>query len=173
MKFSIRITALVFIGLVFSLSAFGQKSLSKLLKKHNKKNVPNISVERLATPKTNVVLLDTREPKEYEVSHLKDAIYLGFNNFNIETVTHKISDKSTPIVVYCSLGIRSELVAHQLIKAGYTNIQNLYGGIFEWKNKGFQVYNTKQKATDSVHTYSKQWSKWLIEGIKIYPEKKN
>jgi len=33
--------------------------------------------------------------------------------------------------VYCSLGIRSEVIAKKLKKAGYTNVFNLYGGIFE------------------------------------------
>jgi hypothetical protein len=74
--------------------------------------------------------------------------------------------------VYCSLGIRSETIANQLKKAGYTNIKNLYGGIFEWRNKGFKVYNSEDKKTDSIHAFSKAWSKWLTKGTKVYPETK-
>jgi predicted sulfurtransferase len=69
--------------------------------------------------------------------------------------------------VYCSLGVRSEDIAETLQKAGYTNIKNLYGGIFNWKNNNLPVVNRQQKPTDSVHVYSKQWGKWLTKGIKV------
>ena len=71
-------------------------------------------------------------------------------------------------MVYCSVGIRSESIADSIKKAGYYNIENLYGGIFEWKNNNFPVYNSAQKETDSIHTYNKTWSKWLKKGIKVY-----
>jgi 3-mercaptopyruvate sulfurtransferase SseA len=70
--------------------------------------------------------------------------------------------------VYCSLGIRSETVASKLKKAGFTNVYNLYGGIFEWKHNDFPIYNSNEKETDSIHAFSKDWSKWAKKGIKIY-----
>ena len=76
--------------------------------------------------------------------------------------------KNTKIVVYCSLGIRSEDIAEKLKKAGYTNVLNLYGGIFEWKNNNYNVFSSGGKATEKVHTFSKEWSKWLLKGEKIY-----
>ena len=71
-------------------------------------------------------------------------------------------------MVYCSLGIRSEDVAEKLKKAGYTNVLNLYGGIFEWKNNDFTIYDSEEKETENVHTFDEAWSKWLTKGIKIY-----
>ncbi|WP_431133851.1 rhodanese-like domain-containing protein [Psychroserpens mesophilus] len=153
---------------LLTMCSFSQESLSELLQKHNTKQVPYISVEQLAMPKTNPVVLDARESQEYKVSHLKNAIHVGYDRFNIETVEMLIPDKDQHIVVYCSLGIRSEVIANKLKKAGYTHVKNLYGGIFEWKNKNFSVYNTQEKETDSIHAFSKDWSKWLNNGIKIY-----
>ena len=127
-----------------------------------------MTVQELAMPKTDAILLDARELSEYEVSHIKDGIYVGYDNFDISTVTEKITDKSSQIVVYCSLGIRSEDIAEQLKTAGYTNIYNLFGGIFEWKNNDFMVYNSEDKPTENVHAFSKEWSKWLLKGKKIY-----
>lgn len=151
----------------FSSITFAQDSVSELLKKHNTESIPYISVKELAMPKTNAVLLDARELSEYNVSHLKDAICVGYDNFDIKTVTDKISDKSTQIVVYCSLGIRSEDIAEQLKNKGYTNVYNLFGGIFEWKNNDFKVYNINGE-TEDVHAFSKAWSQWLLKGNKIY-----
>ena len=157
-----------FLFILFSFQLNAQKTLEALLKQHNKNLVPYITAEELAMPKTNVVLLDSREMEEYKVSHLKDALYVGYNEFNITQVSKIVENKNRAIVVYCSLGIRSETVAHKLKEAGYKNVQNLYGGIFEWKNKDFEVYNSQEKSTDSVHAFSEMWGKWLKNGIKVY-----
>ncbi len=153
--------------LIISSATFGQKKLDKLLQSYNKNNVPYMYVDSLA--KTNAILLDAREEKEYQVSHLKNAICVGYDNFNIEKTINKLpKDKNAKIVVYCSLGIRSETVAYKLIKAGYANVYNLYGGIFEWKNANFKVIDTLGKPTENVHTFNKEWSKWLKKGKKVY-----
>ncbi|MFT6748212.1 MAG: rhodanese-related sulfurtransferase [Flavobacterium sp.] len=147
----------------------GQDKLDKLLNKWNTRNVPYMSVETLAMPKTNAILLDAREADEFKVSHLKNAVYVGYNDFNVkQTLTKLPKNKNAKIVVYCSLGIRSETVAHKLIQEGYTNVYNLYGGIFEWKNNNFQVIDTLGNKTEKVHTFSKSWSKWLKKGEKVY-----
>ena len=72
------------------------------------------------------------------------------------------------IVVYCSIGVRSAKIAQQLKDEGYTNVFNLYGGIFEWKNNNFQVFDLKEKETEKVHVYDKDWAIWLIKGEKVY-----
>lgn len=156
----------IFALLPFMLQA--QKSLDKLLKKYNDNGVPYISVQELAIPKAEVILLDARELKEYEVSHIKNAICVGYDNFNLDEIKKQLPNKNDQIVVYCSLGIRSETIAEKLKKAGYKNVLNLYGGIFEWKNNNFPVYNAAKKETDSIHAFSLEWSKWLKKGIKVY-----
>ena len=155
--------------LVVSSTTFGQKKLDKLLDKWNTRNVPYMSVETLAMPKTDAILLDAREENEFNISHLENAIRVGYDNFKIkETIAKLPKDKNAKIVVYCSLGIRSETVAHKLIQEGYTNVYNLYGGIFEWKNADFKVIDTLGKSTEKVHTFNKSWSKWLKKGEKVY-----
>lgn len=155
--------------LLITATISGQNKLDKLLDRWNTRNVPYISVETLALPKTNAILLDAREEKEFKVSHLKDAIRVGYDHFNTkETIAKLPKDKDTKIVVYCSIGIRSETVAHKLIKEGYTNVYNLYGGIFEWKNANFKVVDTLGSETEKVHTFNKNWSKWLTKGEKVY-----
>ncbi|KGL61583.1 MULTISPECIES: rhodanese-like domain-containing protein [unclassified Polaribacter] len=153
--------------LVISSAAFGQKKLDKLLNKFNNNNVPYIYVDSLAT--TNAILLDARETKEYEVSHIKEAICVGYDDFKLKETLKKLpKEKDIKIVVYCSIGIRSETIAYQLIKEGYTNVYNLYGGIFEWKNNNFQVIDSLGNYTDKIHTFDSDWSKWLTKGEKVY-----
>ncbi|MEP3209179.1 MAG: rhodanese-like domain-containing protein [Maribacter sp.] len=156
-----------FLILVFSASVLGQKKLDKALERWNNKSVPYVYVDDLKLTE-NIVLLDTRKKEEFEVSHLKNAIWVGHEEFTEERVTTKILDKNAPIIVYCSIGVRSEDIGERLQKAGYTNIKNLYGGIFEWKNHGNAVYSPKQMETDSVHAFDKEWGKLLKKGVKVY-----
>lgn len=155
--------------LLISVTVSAQEKLDKLLIKWNKKNVPYISVNTLALPNTKAILLDAREEKEYKVSHIKEAICVGYDDFKLKETLKKLpKEKDIKIVVYCSIGIRSETIAYQLIKEGYTNVYNLYGGIFEWKNNNFQVIDTLGNYTDKIHTFDSDWSKWLTKGEKVY-----
>ena len=161
---------LCYIALFFgATTSVAQQTIEEVLLKYNKQSIPYIYSEMLVDIQNNpsIVLLDTREKKEFEVSHIKGALYAGYKNFNLQKVSKNIKSKDTQIIVYCSLGVRSEDIAEILQKAGYTNIKNLYGGIFNWKNNNLPLVNKQQKQTDSVHVYSKQWEKWLTKGVKV------
>ncbi|MDH7447944.1 rhodanese-like domain-containing protein [Aquimarina sp. 2201CG14-23] len=147
-----------------------QDSLNELLDQYNNESIPYISVTELSVIQDKVILLDAREIQEYQVSHLKGAIYVGYEHFDINIPSIKNLNKEAKIVVYCSLGVRSEDISEKLKKAGYKDVHNLYGGIFEWKNKNYQVINTKGESTDNVHAFSPQWSKWLLNGTKVYTQ---
>jgi len=158
-----------FLLLIATQVCFSQSKLDDLLKRKNTESVPYIYTKDLKEDISNVFLLDAREPKEYNVSHINNAICVGYNKFNInETLNNLPKDKNTKIVVYCSLGIRSEDVGEQIKNAGYSNVFNLYGGIFEWKNNDNNVVNLENKTTEKVHSFNKYWSNWLKKGIKIY-----
>ncbi|MGQ3677830.1 rhodanese-like domain-containing protein [Tenacibaculum discolor] len=159
---------LIFLIFLISVNSFSQKNLQQLLKKYNTESVPYISISELQKEK-EVILLDAREPKEFEVSHLKNAMCVGYDFFNLENTLVKLpKNKNTKIVVYCSLGIRSEDIAEKLQKEGFSNIFNLYGGIFEWKNQGNITVNLQNNPTEKVHAFNKEWSKWLHKGEKVY-----
>jgi rhodanese-related sulfurtransferase len=115
-----------------------------------------------------VLLLDIREKEEYDVSHIEGAAYMGYNDYDASLL--KDVAKETPIVVYCSIGYRSEKVGEKIKKLGFTKVYNLYGSIFEWINQGNPVVDNNNKPTDKVHTYNKNWSKWVEDGkaVKVW-----
>lgn len=155
----------LYLCLFFCMVSFAQNSIQEVLKKYNSEEIPYISVEK-ANQMAAVVFLDARELKEYQVSHIKNAIFVGFEKFDTNKVLDKINNKNTIIVVYCSVGVRSEKIGEKLKKQGFTNVYNLFGGIFEWKNKGFKVVDLNENETEKVHVYSKEWQKYLTKGIK-------
>jgi len=131
-------------------------------------SVPVISCERLEKKRNtaNLYLLDAREKKEFETSHLEAAIWVGYDTFlpeNLATVP-----KDGIVVVYCSIGYRSEKIGAQLKKMGYSRVYNLYGGIFEWVNRSYPIVDYENKKTEKVHAYSQDWGRWLNKGEKVY-----
>ena len=150
------------------LSGMSQKDFDKKINSLLSHTVPLIHQDELCTKleKEDVVLLDTRSLKEFEVSHLRGARFVDYDNFSTRMVEDL--DKDKPVVLYCSVGYRSEKIGERLQEMGFKNVYNLYGGIFDWKNKDNPVINTRKNRTDSVHTYNKNWSKWLTKGVKVY-----
>lgn len=160
----------LFISQFFLLGLTAQTKMDRKLKKFNKESIPYISAEALQLSK-NAILFDTRKKDEFNVSHLNNAIWVGYKEFDIDSIDAKAIDKSSEITVYCSIGVRSEDIGERLQKAGYKNVKNLYGGIFEWKNKGFPVYDPAGNETEKVHAFSKHWGKLLTKGEKVYGPK--
>ena len=123
--------------------------------------VPLIGVDELAENQSDYILLDARELSEYEVSHIPGAKFIGYDNFDLNTL--KDIPKDSPIVIYCSIGYRSEKIGEQLLNEGFINVKNLYGSLFEWVNSGNQVVDNQGVVTKKVHTYNRVWSKWVFE----------
>jgi len=129
-------------------------------------SVELLSAEELEKRMEEVILLDTRQWREYEVSHLQNARWVGYDDFSKAKVKDLPRDK--PIVVYCSVGARSETIGEKLLEMGFERVYNLHGGIFEWVNAGQPVYDQSGAATPKVHAYSKLWGVWLSKGEKVY-----
>lgn len=162
-----RISIVLFI-LISGFKMEAQTSIDNLLRRYNDGDIPYIAAEELRMKQTNggIIILDAREYEEYAVSHLLNSRYVGYNDFNLDDL--KDISKDAIIAVYCSLGIRSEDIAQKLKNAGYLDVVNLYGGIFQWKDKGFPVFDQNGKETEKVHAYSEKWAKYLQNAKKIY-----
>ncbi|MDR7544203.1 MAG: molybdopterin-synthase adenylyltransferase MoeB [Armatimonadota bacterium] len=79
-------------------------------------------------------LIDVREPWEWAISHIPGAVLIPMGD--IPARTSEI-DPNRPVVVHCAIGARSAKVVETLLRAGYTRVFNLAGGILEWANRQF------------------------------------
>ncbi|OQW33466.1 MAG: hypothetical protein A4E19_03455 [Nitrospira sp. SG-bin1] len=127
-------------------------------------SVPEVSVERLASGHFRV--LDARSYREFEVSHIEGSTWIGYEDFALDRLGG--IDKQVPLAVYCAVGYRSERIAETLRRHGYTDVVNVYGGIFEWINAGQPLVRGDGTETEAVHAYSKFWGIWLRRGVPIY-----
>lgn len=137
-----------------SISEFDQ-----MVNSYIKFTVPIITPKDLNPIQSKFTILDAREFEEYKVSHIEGAKHIGYDDFSVENV--KNIDHNTPIVVYCSIGYRSEKIGEKLKKLGFMNVQNLYGSLFKWANEGYKMVDMSNKSTTKIHTYNRSWAKWV------------
>ena len=67
-----------------------------------------------------VVVLDVREPDEYEQGALAGVLHIPRGHLEAQ-IEGRITDKSTPVIVYCAGGVRSAFAAQTLAELGYTD----------------------------------------------------
>ena len=83
------------------------RTYGAMLEAMNKKSVPLVTVAELKKM-PDAVLLDTRAKAEYDVSHLPNARWVGYDDFELKRVQDV--PKGANVVLYCSVGYRSERV---------------------------------------------------------------
>ena len=113
--------------------------------------------------KESVVLIDVREKKEFQVSHLPDAVH----ETRADAIVRSYKTFAGMVVVYCSVGYRSADMAVQLTAAGMKRVFNLKGSIFAWANEGYPLVD-KQGMTRFVHPYNRHWGQLLQKKYHAY-----
>jgi rhodanese-related sulfurtransferase len=86
----------------------------------------------------NAVLLDVREPKEFEGGKVPGAIHIPLSQL-ASRVTELAKLVTRPVVAYCDTGRKSRAAVGVLAKAGFKEIYTLQGGIAAWKKDGLPV----------------------------------
>ena len=87
----------------------------------------------VARPDT--VVLDVREPDEYEQGALPNALHIPRGHLESQ-IESRIPDRDAHIVVYCAGGTRSAFAADTLSQLGYTDVVSMAGGFNKWKDEG-------------------------------------
>jgi sulfur-carrier protein adenylyltransferase/sulfurtransferase len=90
------------------------------------------AAERIAD---GAVVLDVREPDEYDQGALPDAVHIPRGHLEAQ-VEGRLLDKTAPTVVYCAGGVRSAFAAKTLQELGYTDVFSVAGGFGKWKDEG-------------------------------------
>jgi len=106
-----------------------------------------------------VILIDARRKEEFSVSHISGAKNIPHNSKN--PLNHLTDTKpDNPIVVYCSVGYRSSILAGKLQDMGFARVYNLEGSIFKWANEGRPLVQG-QATVHKVHPYNASWGSLL------------
>ena len=87
--------------------------------------------KELLDSRPDAVLLDVREEAEYITGHAQNAVLLPVDELTDETAMDAIPELTTPVLVYCRSGYRSNVAAHRLEDYGYEEIYDL-GSLIGW-----------------------------------------
>ena len=94
------------------------------------------------------VLIDVREPAEFETGHLAGAINIPRGVLEFQVDAHPavanatdpaLAHRERPVVVYCRTGGRAALAADNLQKLGFADVRSIAGGIEAWSAQGLPV----------------------------------
>ena len=100
-----------------------------------RKNIREVDPAEAETRLGDATFLDVREQDEYEGGTIPNSVFIPRGHLESK-IESRITDKDTPIVVYCAGGFRSAFAALTLQELGYTNVVSVVGGFERWKNEG-------------------------------------
>ena len=107
------------------------------LLRETKSRIQEVDTARAAADleKAGTVVLDVREPDEYEQGALPGAIHIPRGHLESQ-VESRVPDHDAHVVVYCAGGTRSAFAADTLSQLGYTDVVSVIGGFNQWKDEG-------------------------------------
>lgn len=126
--------------------------------------VPQIETADLAawladSDRPQPLLIDVRTAAEFSISHLPGAVRAE----RVEQLLPLLGPASAqqPVVLYCSVGWRSAIVADALRQIGRERVWNLRGSIFQWANEGRALAGPDETPVTIVHPFDRRWGALL------------
>lgn len=138
---------IVFLGLVVTLPFMLKKEASEY------KDITVADLKQHIDEEKDIYLLDVHTPEQEHISGT-DA-FIPFTDLK-ENQNTLPKDKGTEIVVYCRSGSMSETASETLVGLGYTNVQNVLGGVNAWKAEGYDKVNYNKPLAEThsdVHDF--------------------
>ena len=102
----------------------------------------------------DVVLIDTREPHEYQESRLEGGKLVP-PGLLVDEIESAAPDKSARTILYCRSGNRSYKAAEQMQALGYEDVASMAGGILAWQEQGLPVVATEGMSAEQRDRYSR------------------
>ncbi len=102
------------------------------------KEIDDAQAVRMLDSDRPPLILDVRNPEEYSEEHIPGARLVPLNTLS-DSLGVLSPYRKDEIIAVCRSGRRSGIAAEQLLKAGFTKVHNLKGGMIKWKQNGGKV----------------------------------
>jgi rhodanese-related sulfurtransferase len=116
-------------------------------------DVPHVTARELLDRRDrwDPVLVDVRSPAERAVSTLSGAL----SREQFEDAEASLSGR--PVVVYCTIGVRSSKYVRQLMNRD-VEASNMRGSILAWTHVGGELVGEEGEVTRRVHVFGSAWN---------------
>jgi rhodanese-related sulfurtransferase len=113
-----------------------------------RRQIHEIDPGQLASQASDCILIDVREPAEFDTGHIAGAINIPRGVLEFQVDAHPavanvrepaLSHKEQPVVVYCRTGGRSALAALNLQRMGFSDVRSIAGGLTDWAAAGLSL----------------------------------
>ena len=122
------------------------------------KNITEIfpwDLEERLNENSSLLLLDIREPYEFEAMHIKNSLNVPRGVLETacewdyeETVAQLVESRDKEIVVACRSGNRSVFVCEVMQQLGYKNVASLKTGLRGWSDYEQALFDKNEKEVD-------------------------
>jgi sulfur-carrier protein adenylyltransferase/sulfurtransferase len=102
----------------------------------------------------DVVLIDTREPHEFQEARLEGGKLVPPGLLGDE-IAAAAPDKAARTILYCRSGNRSYKAAEQMQALGYEDVASMAGGILAWQEQGLPVVAAEGMTAEQRDRYSR------------------
>ena len=113
-----------------------------------RRQIREIGPDQFSAHAGNCILIDVREPAEFDTGHIAGAINIPRGVLEFQVDAHAavanvrdpaLSHKEQPVVVYCRTGGRSALAALNLQRMGFSDVRSIAGGVTDWAAAGLSL----------------------------------
>lgn len=117
--------------------------------------VPSITIDELDPSAADTLLIDVREPAEYDAGHISHAV-----NIPQSEIATRLAEipREHPVRIVCQGGFRSLRATQFLWQTGYHNVVNVLGGTGAWKESGKPLEGQASAAEPRQRIIDSEWT---------------
>ncbi|TXH15330.1 MAG: hypothetical protein E6R00_07710 [Gammaproteobacteria bacterium] len=113
-----------------------------------REKIREVAPRAFAEHRRDEVLIDVREPAEFETGHIPGSINIPRGVLEFQVDAHPavanvsdpaLSHKERPVVVVCRTGGRAALSAVNLQRLGFADVRSITGGVTAWGEAGLPL----------------------------------
>ena len=93
--------------------------------------------ETRAKQEAGAILVDVREPHEWQEGHISGAVHIPLGSLSRRL---RELDPSREVIAVCRSGHRSITAAQMLHQAGFSQVRSMAGGMISWMRQGLPVH---------------------------------
>jgi rhodanese-related sulfurtransferase len=96
---------------------------------------PEVAFELVGNPPEALTIIDVRTPEEFGAGHLADAVLIDIYRDDFTQQLDAL-DRTTPYLIYCRSGNRSEQARQIMVDLGFSDVTDIAGGYQAWEAAG-------------------------------------